>query len=152
MSSCAGAAPTLSTSCEPAATAEQDCLAGLTCDQAKAYGTQGRRQNAQCGAQARAYFEACTLDAGKTPAACSSLCARYAACDASMVSTAACEEKCILQLTSYHATNQACGDAFLTFIGCGAQAECPEVKELAASSTSPAACDHALAQMESACD
>ncbi|MFT3926756.1 MAG: hypothetical protein QM778_29695 [Myxococcales bacterium] len=151
MDSCEAQAQAQASSCQPAATAEQDCLAGLTCEQAKAYGTQGRRQHAQCGAQARAYFAACTLDGGSTPAACSALCARYDACGASMVSVPACEEKCILQVSSYHATSGGCGDAFLTFIGCGAQASCGEVKDLAATSTSPAACDEKLTAMEKAC-
>jgi hypothetical protein len=149
---CDSQAHELSSSCQDEATAEQECLKGLTCDQAKAYGTEGRRQHPVCGSQAQAYFSACTLDAGTTPAACSALCARYDACGASQVSGAACEEKCILQVTSYAGTSAACGDAFLAFIGCSGQAECAEVQELAATSLSPVACNDELEAMEQACN
>lgn len=152
MDACEAQSKELATSCLDEATAEQNCLAGLTCDQAKAYGTQGRRTHSVCGAQATAYFAACTLDAGATPPACSALCARYEACDASDVSVAACEEKCILQVTSFHGTAAGCGDAFLAFIGCAAQSECAEVQELASSSVSPAACNDALEAMNQACN
>jgi hypothetical protein len=150
-SSCDAQAQALSSECVDEATAEQACLEKLTCEQAKAYGTQGRRQHAECGTQAQAYFAACTPDGGATPASCAAMCARYDACGAAQVSTAACEEKCILENGSYRDASAACSDAFLAFLGCSAQAECPEVEELAASGLAPVACNDALATMEQAC-
>lgn len=151
MVACDTQAVELDSSCLDEAKAEQDCLAGLTCDQAKAYGTEGRRQHPVCGAQANAYFAACTLDAGATPAACGALCARYEACDASERSVSACEERCILQVTSNSSTSAACGAAFQAFLACAAQAECDEVKDLAVSSLSPIACNDELETMNKAC-
>jgi hypothetical protein len=150
-SSCDAQAQALASSCVDEALAEQACLEKLSCDQAKAYGTQGRRQHPVCGAQAQAYFSACTPDAGATPTACGAMCARYDACGAAQVNTAACEERCILENGSYRDTSAACGDAFLAFLGCSAQAECAEVQELAASGLAPVACNDALAAMEQAC-
>ncbi len=151
-SACDAQAQVLSTDCVDEATAEQACLEGLTCEQAKAYGTQGRRRHDVCGAQAQAYFAVCTPDAGATPQACKAMCARYDACGVAQVNAAACEEKCILENGSYHDTGAACGAGFLGFLACSAQAECAEVQELAASGLSPVACNDALAVMEQACN
>ena len=149
---CDAQAPLLSAACVEPATAEQACLEGLTCEQTVAYGTQGRRQHDVCGAQAQAYFAACTLDGGATPPACSTMCTRYDACGAAQVTVAACEEKCILDNGSYHDTSAACSDAFLAFLACTSQAECAEVQELAASGLYPVACNDALVAMEQACN
>lgn len=151
-SDCAVHAQATEPACQSVATAEQQCLLGLSCDEAKAYATQGRRNHPRCGEAARAYFEACTLGGGTIPAACQALCARYEACGVLDVARASCEESCTLQATSYHATGAACSDAFLAFAQCAAGADCEEVRELADSQLAPLACEDALDALQVACE
>src|SRR5690606_36381716 len=151
-SDCAAHAQATERACHGVATAEQQCLLELSCEEAKAYATQGRRDHARCGEHARAYFEACTVGGGTIPDACQALCASYAACDALDVAVGACEERCTLQATAYQASRAACGDAFQAFAACAANADCGEVSELADSQLSPVACENALQAMQAACE
>lgn len=141
----------LRASCYDEATDEQECLQDLSCEQTKAYAIEGRRQHPVCGAVARAYFAACTLGEGAIPEQCTALCERYVECDASEVSQAACEESCTLQATSFQDDSAPCGEAFLAFIGCGAQANCGEAQALASDSLAPVACNDELASVEATC-
>jgi hypothetical protein len=149
---CAEQARSLAEGCRDEAIAEQRCLESLSCEDAMAYAVEGRRAHAECGAAARAYFKVCSLGEGKTPAACTALCKRYQTCDALDISLGACEEQCILQGTDLaNASGDACGDAFLTFMACSADAECAEVRELASDQIAPRACEPQLTAMEQAC-
>jgi hypothetical protein len=150
-SDCQAQASKLASSCEDEATAEQNCLADLTCEQARAYALEGHRQHPVCGQVATAYFNACTLDGGQVPQACTDLCQRFEACDASPLSVPACEERCTWQATSFQQTSAACRDALMAFDACAATAECGEVKELAETSLSPVACNDELDAMDAAC-
>jgi hypothetical protein len=151
-SDCEAHAQTTSEACEAVATTEQACLLSLSCDEAKAYATQGRRNHPRCGAAARAYFEACTVGAGTIPAACQALCARYETCGALDVARASCEESCTLQATNYRAVSGGCSDAFLGFMQCAAGAGCEEVRELAENQLAPLACEDALDALQAACE
>jgi hypothetical protein len=150
---CAEQARDLAADCRAEALAEQMCLSHLSCEEAMAYALQGRRNHPQCGAQARAYFASCTYGHGTTPPACTALCARYQACGALDVTSAACEEQCILQATDYDtASGQACAQAYLAFAQCGAQASCADAKLLASQDVAPAGCDDELSAMQRVCE
>jgi hypothetical protein len=149
---CESTARDMSASCAPAATAEQDCLAGLTCKQMKAYVTQGRRDDPRCGEQAQAYFKDCTPYHGRIPSQCTKLCKRYPACGIEQETASACEEDCTLQASDYRSSGSACSDAYLAFVGCGAKADCDEIQALESSNASPAACDEQLDALNAACD
>jgi hypothetical protein len=149
---CAAQEASLPDGCQDEALAEQQCLAELSCEEARAYAVDGRRDHPVCGAQAEAYFAACTLGAGSLPAECTALCARFAECDVLEASEVACAESCTLEASTFDAEfGAACSAALLSFNACAARAECAEVAELYASELAPGGCDAELTAVEEAC-
>lgn len=132
---------------------ELRCLGTLTCDELWAYGTNGRRDHPTCGAQAVAYFEACTVGSGEPPTDCQAMCARFAGCDALEETVAACEETCVLRATGgLWNVGTTCSDAFLAVAGCVAEASCADVTELQTLGTIPASCMTLEAARDAACN
>jgi hypothetical protein len=149
---CKAQAASLPADCRDEALAEQSCLAGLTCDEARDYAVSGRRTHSVCGKAATAFFDACTLGHGVTPQACSELCAHYDGCGLLQVTPAACEEQCTLEATNYDQQGgSSCSDAFLAFMACGADATCADAKDLLEQQLAPGGCESQLDALNGAC-
>lgn len=150
----AQAAALASNTCLAEGLDELRCLGTLTCDELWAYGTIGRRDHPTCGAQADAYFTACTVGSGKPPAACEAMCARFSGCDALQARTLrACQETCVLRATwAVWTVGVECGDAFLAVAGCVAEASCADVTELQTLGTIPPFCVTLEAARDAACN
>lgn len=131
--------------CVAEGAAENRCISELSCEELMKYASEGRRAHAQCGAAATDYFAACT--AGEA-AECTAMCARQESCGSSPVSAGACEEMCLLrEMNSDISGGEDCGDRFLEFASCLAEASCEDLE----TGTTPASCAAAEQALNEAC-
>jgi hypothetical protein len=130
--------------CAAEGAAENDCITKLSCDELMAYASGGRRAHATCGAAARDYFDACT--AGES-ADCTAMCKHQETCNVLAGSVGACEEMCLLRQANLDVTaGKACGDRFVEFVKCLAQASCEDL-----GTGMPASCAAAERALSEAC-
>jgi hypothetical protein len=134
--------------CAAEGAAENHCITKLSCEELQKYG-QGRREHAECGAAARDYFDACT--AGES-AECTAMCERQKTCSTLAGSQGACEEGCLLhQANLDYSGGTTCGDRFIDFVKCLAQASCDDLGTLSTMGSTPQSCTSAEAAMNKAC-
>jgi hypothetical protein len=80
------------------------------------------------------------------------MCKRHETCDTLPVGVGACEETCLLRETNLDFTaGKTCGDRFVEFVSCLAQASCDDLGAMSSAGSTPPSCAEAESALNAAC-
>jgi hypothetical protein len=140
LTTCTATSQYLQGQCADLQYAEFDCIAGLGCDDLKAYGND-KLVHATCGATYAEFALTCLRDGTMPPQACLDFCSATKACRADAREVNGCAQTCNELLTGYKiAGGETCAAAFEDAYLCFGTLECPDIDVIFEQKLTPAPC------------